>query len=107
MQDVINSIDVERILSRTVSIANSAITNGSLAYLDGSSNEKSLFSLIQYVCELEGFKRDTAELVSDHKFPDVVFEQAQIGVEIKGHKQGDRILGNSIMGSTPSPCRGR
>ena len=102
MQDVINSIDVERILSRTVSIANSAITNGSLAYLDGSSNEKSLFSLIQHACELEGFKRDAAELVSGHKFPDVVFEEAQIGVEIKGHKQGDRILGNSIMGSTPS-----
>ena len=102
MQDVINSIDVERILSRTVSIANSAITNGSLAYLDGSSNEKGLFSLIQHACELEGFKRDAAELVSGHKFPDVVFEQAQIGVEIKGHKQGDRILGNSIMGSTPS-----
>ena len=94
--------EVEQVLKRTVQIANLAIQEGTLIYVDGKKNEDSLFELIQKACEAEGFSRNEAELISGHKFPDVVFDRARIGVEIKGHKQGDRILGNSIMGSTPS-----
>jgi hypothetical protein len=94
--------EVEQVLKRTAQIANLAIKEGKLVYVDGKKNEDSLFELIQRACEAEGFSRDEAELISGHKFPDVVFDKARIGVEIKGHKQGDRILGNSIMGSTLS-----
>ena len=94
--------EVELVLQRTTQIANLAIQEGTLVYVDGKRNEDSLFELIQRACEAEGFSRDEAELISGHKFPDVVFDKARIGVEIKGHKQGDRILGNSIMGSTLS-----
>lgn len=94
--------DVERILKRTVQIANSAIQEGAMVYIDGKTNEDRLFDVIRMACEAEGFSPDEAELISGHKFPDVIFAEARIGIEIKGHKQGDRILGNSIMGSTPS-----
>lgn len=102
MNQVTSVADVVKILERTVVIANLAIETGSLIYGDGTANEKSLFLFLQEASELEGFGRDSAELISGHKFPDVVFASAKIGVEIKGHKQGDRILGNSIMGSTLS-----
>lgn len=94
--------DVEKILTRTVFLANASIKAGILIYLDGAKNENNLFAIIQQAAVDEGFSRNEAELISGHKFPDVVFGKAQIGVEIKGHKQGDRILGNSIMGSTLS-----
>lgn len=94
--------DVELILKTTTELAESAIRSGDLLYSDGSTNEKALFLLIKDACQLEGFASNSVQLISGHKFPDVIFEDAQIGVEIKGHKQGDRILGNSIMGSTPS-----
>ena len=94
--------EVELVLQRATQIANLAIQEGTLIYVDGKKNEDSLFELIQRACEAEGFSRHEAELISGHKFPDVVFGKARIGVEIKGHKQGDRILGNSIMGSTLS-----
>lgn len=102
MNEVTTVNDVEKVLARTTALAKTAIDNLSLIYKDGTANEKNLFSVLQEACELEGFSRETANLVSGHKFPDVVFREAHIGVEIKGHKQGDRILGNSIMGSTPS-----
>lgn len=95
-------IDVERILCRTTELADLAIQAGELVYLDGTANEKALFSLIEKACQQEGYETESVELISGHKFPDVIFRDAQIGVEIKGHKHGDRILGNSIMGSTPS-----
>lgn len=94
--------DVERVLERVTDLAASAIRVGELVYVDGSANERALFSLIQKACSIEGFDPKSAELVSGHKFPDVVFSEARIGVELKGHRKGDRILGNSIMGSTPS-----
>ena len=102
MNEVTSVADVVKILERTVVIANLALETGSLIYGDGTANEKRLFLFLQEASELEGFSRDSAELISGHKFPDVVFASAKIGVEIKGHKQGDRILGNSIMGSTLS-----
>jgi hypothetical protein len=102
MKEVTCVNDVMQILDHTVAIANHAIETGSLVYVDGSTNEKSLFELIQIASENEGFRKASAELISGHKFPDVIFASAQVGVEIKGHKQGDRILGNSIMGSTLS-----
>ena len=94
--------EVETVLDRTVAIANERIKSGKLSYSDGAANEVALFSIIEAACADEGFVSDSVELVSGHKFPDVVFRDAQIGVEIKGHRHGDRILGNSIMGSTPS-----
>ena len=102
MNEVSSVADVVKILERTIVLANLAIETGALIYGDGTTNEKSLFLFLQEAMELEGFSRDSAELISGHKFPDVVFATAKIGVEIKGHKQGDRILGNSIMGSTLS-----
>lgn len=102
MYTVTGSVDVERILNRTVFLANASIEAGILIYLDGAKNENNLFAIMQQAAVDEGFSRDAAQLISGHKFPDVIFAEAQIGIEIKGHKQGDRILGNSIMGSTPS-----
>jgi hypothetical protein len=102
MNSVSSISDVERVLERATDLAALAISSGELTYVDGSANEKSLFSLIKDACSIEGFDPNSAELVSGHKFPDVVFREARIGVELKGHRKGDRILGNSIMGSTPS-----
>jgi hypothetical protein len=94
--------EVEAVLERTVAIANNFIASGALVYLDSATNEEALFCIIEMACIDEGFSSESVELISGHKFPDVVFRDAQIGVEIKGHRQGGRILGNSIMGSTPS-----
>ena len=102
MFTVVGSDDVEKILDRTVSLANASIKAGVLIYLDGARNENNLFAIMQQAAVDEGFSRDAAQLISGHKFPDVIFAEARIGIEIKGHKQGDRILGNSIMGSTLS-----
>jgi hypothetical protein len=102
MFTVAGSDDVEKILNRTVSLANASIKDGILIYLDGARNENNLFAIMQQAVVEEGFSRDAAQLISGHKFPDVIFAEARIGIEIKGHKQGDRILGNSIMGSTLS-----
>lgn len=102
MQSITSQQEVEVILAATSEIANKKILQGTLVYADGAANENQLFAIIQEACEREGFSSGSVELISGHKFPDVIFSEAQIGVEIKGHKQGDRILGNSIMGSTPS-----
>lgn len=102
MKRVTKVEDVELILAKTAELAEIAITSGQLIYADGTTNEKALFSLLEEAVGQAGFSEHSAELVSGHKFPDVIFKDARVGVEIKGHKQGDRILGNSIMGSTPS-----
>jgi hypothetical protein len=94
--------DVEKILSAAADLSRRLIKSGDLVYQDGTKNEKALYEVIRSACNVEGFNPDSAELVGGHKFPDVVFADARIGVEIKGHVKGDRILGNSIMGSTPS-----
>lgn len=102
MRHVNTKEDVELILETTSEIANERISSGLLPYIDGASNEIELFSIIREACAINGFSDSSLELISGHKFPDVIFRNAQIGIEIKGHKNGDRILGNSIMGSTPS-----
>ena len=94
--------DVEKILSAAAELSRRLMESGDLVYRDGTKNEKALYEVIRSACNVEGFNPDSAELVGGHKFPDVVFADARIGVEIKGHVKGDRILGNSIMGSTPS-----
>lgn len=94
--------DVELILNRVIGISGDRIARNELIYKDPVSNENFLFEIIKEACLVEGFAEETVELVSGHKFPDVVFREARIGVEIKGHQKGDRILGNSIMGTTPS-----
>jgi hypothetical protein len=102
VQLVSSKLEVEKILEIATRVAHNRIKNGDLVYGSGTETESALFGLIQEACESEGFDRESAQLISGHKFPDVVFRNARIGVEIKGHKKGDRILGNSIMGSTPS-----
>jgi hypothetical protein len=102
MKIAISQTDVEKILSRAAELSIEKIKNGELKYLDGTKNEKALYEMIRSACKAEGFNPDSAELIGGHKFPDVIFADARIGVEIKGHFKGDRILGNSIMGSTPS-----
>ena len=102
MKFVETQIDVEKVLTRAVGISIERIKSGDLQYRDGSRNEKSLYEIIRSACDSEGFDSNSSELIGGHKFPDVIFPAARIGVEIKGHIKGDRILGNSIMGSTPS-----
>lgn len=94
--------EVELVLNQATKIAREQILSGELRYGSGIENEFALFLILKEACVISGFRNDSVELVGGHKFPDVVFKDANIGLEIKGHRSGDRILGNSIMGSTPS-----
>jgi hypothetical protein len=102
MKSLTSKDEVEHVLDATTKLAREKILNGELQYCSGVENEFALFLVLKEACETSGFQNDSIELISGHKFPDVVFKDANIGLEIKGHKSGDRILGNSIMGSTPS-----
>jgi hypothetical protein len=63
-------------------------------------NEAALFAVIQEVLHMNGFSPEEILHVGGHKFPDLLFPGCGVGVEVKGHEKGGRILGNSIMGST-------
>lgn len=94
---------VDAVLNEAAVIATKRLrTSGPelLEYEDPTKNEKALFEIIREIC-VRDFTADSVVHVGGHKFPDIVFPHANSGVEVKGHKRdGETLLGNSIMGST-------
>jgi len=95
----LTAILVEAILSDAVAALNSGVWRPPGGVATASAFEKEAHRQLQAAadCQCPGLK---VKLHSGRKFPDIVFEETEFGVEIKTAQKGWSCLGNSVAAST-------
>ena len=96
---ILDSKTVEAILADTVAALNSGSWRPPGGVATASAFEKEARRQLQHFATAHGVKQEVV-LHSGRKFPDIVFKDTNVGVEIKTAQKGWACLGNSVAAST-------
>jgi hypothetical protein len=95
--------DADKVLQHAADLGSTRLRPGmhsQLKYTSDKENERALYDLLVEACVALKFEAASVEHVGGHKFPDIVFPSANVGVEVKCHEKPGDILGNSVIAST-------
>lgn len=96
---ILDSKTVEAILADAVAALNSGSWRPPGGAATASAFEKEAQRQLQFFATIHGVKQEVV-LHSGRKFPDIVFKDTNVGVEIKTAQKGWACLGNSVAAST-------